>query len=62
MEKTMSNIWKRNTLMIYLLLTIIIFLIIAIVILLNKLVLYWINEWAEDFFSLNPKYDKNKHD
>jgi hypothetical protein len=48
--------------MIYLLLTIIIFLIIAIVILLNKLVLYWINEWAEDFFSLNPKYDKNKHD
>ena len=46
--------------MIYILLSIIILLIIAIVILLDKLVLYWINEWAEDFFSFNPKYDKNK--
>jgi hypothetical protein len=46
----------------YILLTIIILLISFIAILLNKLVIYWINEWAEDFFSFNPKYDKNKHD
>ena len=48
--------------MIYILLSIIILLISAIIILLDKLVVYWICEWAEDFFSFNPKYDNNKHD